>query len=174
MNKNVVKKIQLQEMHSCHQSIYQSFQQMDSREYDKQSHFFHGRYENIYVDKTKIAQLGVLLDHILMEAATYLDVKPALIKLGFWFNVMKPGDTTTRHCHDDLDEILSGVYYIHAPAQSGNLLIYTDETEIITPQDGMLLFFSPALDHEVLRNESSDIRLSIGFNACQIESQDSP
>lgn len=170
MNKNDIKKIQLQGMHSCHQSIYQSFQQMDPSEYHKQSHFFHDRYENIYIDQTKIAQLGVLLDHILMEAASYLCVKSSQLKIGFWFNAMKPGDMTTRHCHDDLDEILSGVYYIHAPAQSGKLVIYSDEPEIITPEEGMLLFFSPSLDHEVLRNESSDIRLSIGFNACTIES----
>jgi hypothetical protein len=160
--------IQLHGMHTYNEAIYHSFLQMNPDDYDKQSHFFHGRYENIYINEKKIPALAHLLDRIEQEVVRYLKVHAGQIKMGFWLNVMRPGDTTTRHCHDDLDEVLSGVYYIRVPEQSGNLIVYTPEPDEIQPQESMLVFFLPTLDHEVLRNASEDIRLSIGFNACLI------
>lgn len=159
----------LKDMHSLNDAIYHAFCAMNPVDYEKQSHLFNGRYENIYIAAEKIPPLGELIELIRTQAAEYLQLNPLQLKMGFWFNVMKPGDSTTRHCHDDLDELLSGVYYIRVPKQSGKLVLYAHELRQITPEEGMLLFFSPALEHEVLKNESSTIRLSIGFNACQQE-----
>lgn len=159
----------LTEMCSRNDAIYQAFRSITPAEYDKQTHLFNGRYENIYIKPGSIDQLEPLIELIKLKAADYLQLNSSQIRMGFWFNVMRPGDSTTRHCHDDLDELLSGVYYIRVPKQSGQIILYTQRPQKISPEEGMLLFFSPALEHEVLKNESSTIRLSIGFNICQIE-----
>ena len=156
----------LQDMSSVNAGILRAFQAMSPEEYNRQTHFFHGRYENIYIDDFRIPQLKILIDRIRGEIAKFLKVDIRHIKMGFWLNVMMPGDKTTRHCHDDLDEVLSGVYYVNVPAQSGNLILYAENELEIEPQENMLVFFSPAIEHEVLVNMSKEIRLSIGFNAC--------
>jgi hypothetical protein len=162
----VYRTLVLQDMASVNAGIFSAFQALSPEEYNRQTHFFHGRYENIYIDEIRIPQLKILIDRIKEEIAKYLKADIRQIKMGFWLNVMMPGHMTTRHCHDDLDEVLSGVYYVKVPAQSGNLILYAEDKIEVEPQENMLVFFSPAVEHEVLVNMSKDIRLSIGFNAC--------
>jgi uncharacterized protein (TIGR02466 family) len=89
---------------------------------------------------------------------------------GYWFNYMPPGATTTLHTHDDDDELLSCVYYVNVPENSGNLIIYetldnNKQKKIeIQSTTGDFIFFKPDIRHEVSRNNSSEFRLSIGFN----------
>ncbi len=162
------KKILLQDMASINSSILTAFQTMSPKDYDKQTHYFHGRYENIYINEERIPQLELLISKIKNEVSKYLNADNKQIKMGFWLNVMMPGQVTSRHCHDDLDEMVSGVYYIKVPDQSGKLILHSDKDIEIEPQESMLILFSPALDHQVLVNNSQDIRLSIGLNACLI------
>jgi ectoine hydroxylase-related dioxygenase (phytanoyl-CoA dioxygenase family) len=85
--------------------------------------------------------------------------------MGFWFNAMQPGDKTARHNHDEEDELLSCVYYITAPQQSGDLLLFDrEETLRVTPEAGKLVLFSPKLAHAVDENRSDQQRLSVAFN----------
>ena len=83
---------------------------------------------------------------------------------------MPPGSTTTLHSHGDYDELLSAVYYLQVPEDSGKLIIYSttknDNTEKIeiTPHAGEFIFFAPDIRHEVSRNNSDEHRLSIGIN----------
>ena len=83
---------------------------------------------------------------------------------------MPPGSSTLIHSHDDYDELLSAVYYVSVPANSGNLIIYNisesnDEEKIeIEPHAGEFIFFKPTIRHEVTKNLSSEHRLSIGIN----------
>jgi uncharacterized cupin superfamily protein len=85
--------------------------------------------------------------------------------MGFWFNAMQPGDKTARHNHDEEDELLSCVYYITAPQNSGDLLLFDqDETLRVTPEAGKLVLFSPKLAHAVEENRSDQQRLSVAFN----------
>ena len=84
---------------------------------------------------------------------------------GFWFNAMRPGDITTVHTHDDDDELLSCVYYISVPDNSGDLVITeNNEKLVLKPEAGSFVFLSPEILHEVSRNESNDSRLSMAFN----------
>ena len=154
----VYSKIFLQDMSSVNADILRAFLVMSPEDYNKQTHFFHGRYENIYIDDLQIPQLKILIDRIREEIAKFLKADIRQIKIGFWLNVMMPGDKTTRHCHDDLDEVLSGVYYVKVPAQSGNLVLYAEDKTEIEPRENMLVFFSPAIEHEVLVNKSNDLR----------------
>ena len=57
----------------------------------RKTHYFHGRYENIYVDQVESAELVGLLDESRRIAAGLIEVDPAELSVGFWFNLMQPG-----------------------------------------------------------------------------------
>jgi len=132
------------------------------------THLFHDRYENIYLNEKHIPELGPLIAEATQLAEEILHLKN--LRAGYWFNYMPPGATTTLHTHDDDDELLSGVYYVHVPQDSGNLIIHDDtdknnpETIELVPETGQFFFFMPDVRHEVSRNNSSEHRLSIGMN----------
>lgn len=129
----------------------------------KRSHLFNGRYENIYLTPEQIPQIRDLLDEACAHASHILGIND--LQAGCWFNYMPPDALTTIHSHDDDDELLSAVYYVSMPANSGNLIIHDgNNRHIITPQQGMFVFFAPDVVHEVSKNMSNQDRLSIGIN----------
>lgn len=144
----------------------------------RKTHLFEGRYENIYLNVQHIPVLQSLIDEAITLAEEILAEeiragrRPGInnLRAGYWFNYMPPGATTTLHTHDDDDELLSCVYYINVPENSGNLIIY-DDTDKTSPnkieiksRTGDFIFFKPNIRHEVTRNNSSEFRLSIAFN----------
>lgn len=129
------------------------------------SHFFHGRFENIYLPLERIPELQPLLEFAARAAGEILGAPGQNLRTGFWFNLMRPGDVTTRHTHDEDDELLSAVYYLSVPPASGDLILYPPAGPVrITPREGQLVLFSPSLAHEVGENRSTEMRLSIGMN----------
>lgn len=129
------------------------------------SHFFHGRFENVYISEEKIRGLQTILSHIKADAARILQVQVRELKLGFWFNLMQSGDVTLPHSHDDDDELLSGTYYLQVPSDSAALLIHHPQAlTIIEPVEGQYVFFHPAVEHEVTQHQAQMARISIGFN----------
>lgn len=131
----------------------------------RKSHFFAGRFENIYVAAEHIPHLQVILDSALGHAAQLLGTDRQFLQLGFWFNIMQAGDITLPHSHDDDDELLSGTYYLQAPPGSGMLVLQLPSgTKTIIAEAGRLVLFHPAVIHEVTRHESETPRISIGFN----------
>jgi len=112
-----------------------------------------------------IPALAPLLARAQAYAADITGIEPTRLRLGFWFNAMRPGEVTLPHTHDDDDEVLSAVYYLCAPAGSGDLILHADgDSTRLTPQPGMWVFFAPDCLHEVARNESNELRLSLGIN----------
>jgi len=129
------------------------------------THFFHGRYENIYISADNIRGLNTLLDFLRQQAAATLELKPQELKMGFWFNIMQEGDITTLHSHDDHDELLSGTYYLQMPENSGQLCIHFENALTrIEPVTGQYVLFHPAVAHEVTTHQSTTPRISLGFN----------
>lgn len=129
----------------------------------KRTHMFAGRYENIYIPQQRLPELAPVSRFALAVAAQILQRNP--LQHGFWFNEMPPGHSTTLHSHEELDELLSAVYYLQCPADSGRLILHDDEAQIIvTPRPGLLVLFPPDLPHEVELNESQQTRLSVAFN----------
>ena len=134
----------------------------------RKTHLFEGRYENIYLNEQHIPALKTLINEATGLAENILNVTN--LRAGYWFNYMPPGSTTTLHTHDDDDELLSCVYYINVPDNSGNLIIYDDEDNSgqkkieIQSRTGDFIFFKPDVRHEVTKNNSHEHRLSIGFN----------
>jgi hypothetical protein len=129
----------------------------------KRSHLFNGRYENIYLTSEQIPELGNLLVEARDHARRLLNIDD--LQAGSWFNFMPPGSVTSVHSHDDYDELMSAVYYVSVPQNSGKLIIHKDNQQhVITPQQGMFVFFAPDVVHEVSENMSSEDRLSIAIN----------
>lgn len=129
----------------------------------KRSHLFQGRYENIYIADKKIPEIKTLLNEAISLASESINCDS--LQAGIWFNHMPPGTVTEPHNHDVDDELLSGVYYICVPNNSGNLLVHdSGKTIEITPEEGMFVFFKPNTIHEVLENRSHEDRLSVGIN----------
>ena len=140
---------------------------MYSKEKDiKRTHYFNGRYENIYLNEQHIPQLKSLMQQAKKFASAILGIDNTnKIKQGYWFNAMPPESTTTLHTHDDDDELLSCVYYVHVPKNSGDLIIHHNKTQFkIQPEAGEFIFFKPDIPHEVSKNISAEHRLSIGIN----------
>jgi hypothetical protein len=145
--------------------IIDAYNMLHEEDWLRRSHFFDGRFENLYLDSERIPALGQILAQATMFAASILQLPEHKLKRGFWFNDMKPGHTTTKHDHDEDDELLSGVYYITVPENSGNLIIHDRHSQTeVTSKAGMFVFFAPQVMHSVSPNQSGEKRLSIGMN----------
>jgi len=143
--------------------LLEQYQIAQNAEGVRKTHYFDGRYENVYLDDAQIP----LLTQLKTDARSYAQdiLHSPIDKMGCWFNAMEPGQRTTLHSHDEDDERLSGVYYVYVPENSGKLIIHTAEAPIEhTPKAGQWVFFTPQTPHEVEQNNSDDFRLSIAFN----------
>ena len=102
-----------------------------------------------------------------------------------WKNINFPGSFNVKHNHPRSN--LSGVLWIKAPKDSGNIVFtspqffdkfqelysYNDEfklksnaymTYYFIPKEGNILIFPSSLEHEVKKNESNEDRISYSFN----------
>ena len=165
---NIYHKITSQNAGEQNASIEQGFLKHYQDTEIRKTHLFEGRYENIYLDEHHIPELKPLIEEAVAQAERLLEVNN--LRAGFWFNYMPPEATTTLHTHDDDDELLSAVYYVYVPENSGNLIIYDDskngnsEKIEISSRTGDFIFFKPDVRHEVSKNYSTEHRLSIGIN----------
>ncbi len=169
---------------SLHTTILHHFEELNEQlllglkrhiddEATRKTHLFFGRYENIYISADQIPQINDILNFVI-EVATQILKRPAdELKAGLWFNVMNPGDKTTLHRHDDDDELLSAVYYIKVPDNSGKLILGKEPAFTkLTPQEGLLALFPPGMPHEVTENLSSESRISLGINIGPLHSEE--
>ncbi len=145
--------------------ILEKFECLNDADFKEKTHLFNGRYENIYLDENKIPELSLIINTATENAANILNVDKEKLVYGFWLNLMNAGDTTTAHTHDDDDELLSCVYYIRVPENSGDLIITENKNKTeIKAEEGVFVFFSPSTLHEVSENKSKEVRLSVAFN----------
>lgn len=129
----------------------------------RRTHHFFGRFENTYIDAENLPEIAPVSAFVERNACELLGT--TALRHGFWFNEMQPGDKTSLHSHEELDERLSAVYYVTCPERSGRLILHDDEARIVvTPRPGLLVMFSPDLPHEVEPNTSDRMRLSVAFN----------
>jgi hypothetical protein len=144
--------------------IMQGYQPLRTQDLLRRSHFFGGRYENLYIERERIPAIARVLEQA--EACARAILQPAQpIRSGFWLNDMGPGQVTSEHDHDDYDEMLSGVYYVQVPENSGDLVIVDKYSRtVVQPREGMFVFFAPSVLHSVSMNNSKERRISIGMN----------
>lgn len=146
--------------------IMEAYLQLGEHDFLKRTHFFNGRYENLYLQRERITAIGNVLQQAEQYALNILqNFTGQKLRSGFWINDMGPGAVTTEHDHDEDDELLSGVYYVQVPPNSGELnIIDLYGHTLITPQAGMFVFFAPSVRHSVSMNNSGERRVSIGMN----------
>jgi uncharacterized protein (TIGR02466 family) len=113
-----------------------------------------------------------------------LSLKPVLGNM--WANINYPGCFNRPHIHPN--SLFSGVYWVKAPQNSGNFMIYDPRPGIqmampsrkegklpaelwrevhYEPKVGNCIMFPSWLWHEVKPNESNDTRISVSFNFLQ-------
>ena len=134
------------------------------------THHVHGRFENTYVPAELIPAAQPLFDWVLDQARQVLGRDD--LRYGFWFNEMAPGQRTSLHSHEEMDELLSAVYYIQVPPHSGRLVLWDGERDVrCEPEAGLLLLFPPQMPHEVEPNLGTATRLSVAFNFGPLEAE---
>ena len=94
-----------------------------------------------------------------------------------WVNLNDKGGYNKVHHHGMFS--LSGVMYLKCPKDSGRLLLKdprpavyfnnsliknAGEEIVITPEEGLIVFFPGFLEHSVEQNNSNQTRISISFN----------
>ncbi len=147
------------------QRIMTSYGLLRDADWLRRSHYFGGRYENLYLDHDHIPELKLVLQQATTYAAMLLGKAESSLKRGFWLNEMSPGQSTSKHDHDEDDELLSAVYYIHVPENSGRLIIHDKHSRTeVEPVPGMFVFFGPTVMHSVSANQSTENRLSMAMN----------
>ncbi len=145
--------------------LYDRFRELAACDRVRQTHHFGGRFENTYIDEADIPDMTALLAAVKQHAGQLLGRPADTLQAGFWFNAMESGQRTLPHHHDENDELLSAVYYIRVPANSGDLVLHAaDRAVTIQPQEGGLVMFAPDVLHEVTENRSAQLRLSVAFN----------
>ena len=103
-----------------------------------------------------------------------------------WANINPPGGSNRAHIHPN--SLWSGVYYVKAPQNSGQLKIEDPRSVALMsrprqkdvpkpdrllrehhyePKTGRLIMFPSWLNHCVDPNNSNDIRISVSFNFMQ-------
>jgi hypothetical protein len=145
--------------------ILNAYRALGDQDLLRRTHFFGGRYENLYLERTRIPEIDRVLAFAEDFARQILRRPAQALRCGFWLNDMGPGHVTTEHTHEEDDELLSGVYYVQVPPSSGELLILDRRMRtLVQPEAGMFVFFAPGVLHAVSENRSAETRLSIGMN----------
>mgnify|MGYP001275215696 CR=1 FL=1 len=114
--------------------------------------------------------------------AKHLSLKELQLS-NIWININGHKDYNIRHDHPGA--VLSGVYYVRVPENSGNIELYhpamqtvartwqdaileyqenNDQRWLYNVKDNMLLLFPGWLEHQVEPNLSNEERISISFN----------
>jgi hypothetical protein len=149
---------------ALNQKIIEAYFQLREQDFLRRTHFFGGRYENLYFARERIPAIACVLKQVESYAQNLLQHTNKL-RSGFWINDMGPGESTTEHDHDEGDELLSAVYYIQTPQDSGDLVIVDSHSRtLVPPQAGMFVFFAPSVTHSVSVNLSIKRRISMGVN----------
>lgn len=98
-----------------------------------------------------------------------------------WVNINYKNSFNIIHNHMPSDEegslfsILSGVYYLKCPEESGRIIFKSDRDyysrwfkgdfdDVVDVKEGELLIFPPHANHFVEPNHSDDTRVSLAFN----------
>jgi len=163
--KNLIHIFDCAECQSLNAGLAEAILKLPEETFNRRTHLFHGRYENLYVKSGKLPVMERILNEGLSKAAKILSRSKDDLKFGFWLNIMNKGDVTTLHRHDDNDELLSAVYYVQSDEGSAIFRLH-GQTEIreVEPVAGRFMFFDPALPHEVIEHLIDTPRISIGIN----------
>jgi len=120
--------------------ILTAFAALTEADFSRRTHFIGGRFENLYLDRDRIPKLETILDQAESRAQEILDWGAAPLRCAFWFNAQGLGQATSEHTHEELDELLSGIYYLSVPKHSGDLILQDGRLSTrITSEAGLFM-----------------------------------
>ena len=147
-------------------------------------------YENGYTNYTpgsNVLELNALeelknfIEVSVNEVHRKLNLENQVYLINSWFSVNRKHSMHERHNH--LPAVWSGVYYVQATNNDGNITFFNDhlksnwpycKTDInnpltrqiftIQPETGLLLIFPSFLEHQVHLNNTDNDRISLSFN----------
>jgi len=139
----------------------------------------HGLQSHEILNGSESSAIQDLCKRLKKAAGEYIINKPLLqkirnqkkgnIELSGWSVVLKKGGHQKRHIHPE--SIVSGVIYIRIPKESadankkeGNLVFPSNNMKMVTPKEGMAVFFPSYLPHETVPINSDEERICIAFN----------
>ncbi len=152
-------------------------------------HPSHSFSEDRFVSVDEVPSMRVVLE-LFVSACNAIarernwDTREKKVSLrNFWIHATPPGDLTQFHNHKP--DLLSGVYYVDKPEDSGDLIfvdvnpyheyspsVLPGTTDPITRPEmtfeavaGTMLIFPAWLPHKAPKNNSTRRRVSISFNA---------
>ena len=155
----------------------------------------HTYSEDRFVALEQAPTMGVVLEQFIdacrriIEGLKWDVSGKELVLTSFWAHPTWPGERTDAHRH--IPALLSGVYYVDVPPESGNIVFIDDNPHAayqpplfpgaenylggrsleIDAKEGTMLIFPSWLDHKVLRNRSDRRRMSLSFNASLVDSR---
>jgi uncharacterized protein (TIGR02466 family) len=130
-----------------------------------------GRYEDTKFPMNK--EFEKILNYI-QDQFKYLH-KKNLKLTSFWSHIHEKNMSTLTHNHIETEDYegtkyLSGVYYVQVPEKSGHFVLHYPFNEYVTrqfavmPKASEFFLFSSAMNHDVTRNLSNELRISVSFN----------
>lgn len=146
-----------------------------------------GGYQSQNIFRNQFEEIDILLNeiekHVQIYGKNVLRLKKAPAVNNLWVNINGYKDHNRSHVHPK--SIISGVFYIKVPENSGNLMfenanspsryLNPEDVEIyneanstswqIIPKENTLILFPSWTIHEVLPNLNKKERISIAFNA---------
>ncbi len=141
------------------------------------------RYTNAGGYQGHCFNYGPLNDAIKRNIPQYEDPELGDVYISTWVNINNRGAYNRRHTHADGINLLSGVYYVTVPENSGNIVFhdprpirlqsfadmrYYGQDKLhnykIKAEEDKLLLFPCWLEHEVEPNNTDEDRISISFN----------
>lgn len=140
---------------------------------------------DLFLPVPELCELTSIVTHLMRSLAKQINLKDVhnLYLGNFWININKNSNTNIPHSHPE--SVLTAVYYVKVPENSGNIKFFTpinnyDEhfkdfmiekyneynstTYSFVPKKGKLVFFPSWLMHEVEPNKTDSDRISIAFN----------
>ena len=139
------------------------------------SHKINGRWENQYLDYQFVPEIKYIFQKACQFGKDFISdslIVPnkslGLDRDEFWFNIAKPGESTGWHDHKE-GAVLSGVYYLNIPKESGDIQFRFKENNqwdyyTIKSKNNKLILFNSNIEHSVTKNRSNKARISLAFN----------
>lgn len=98
-----------------------------------------------------------------------------------WVNINTKGNWNDMHNHCDSNVVLSGIYYVKVPDNSGGVRFYDPRRNSsklyhqyyedgkgnylrLIPKENLMIFFPPWLEHLVEPSQVEEERVSVAFN----------
>jgi len=168
-------------------TVYLKYCNLNLDEIKKECYNHRNKNESVYKSNVGGYQgSNFVYDNLAKEIISSIPVlenKPIKdVEIDMWVNINKSSNYNFMHNHAPYNgAILSGVYYVKCPKNSGNINFFDpryfvtnaldmqyynngDTYWFFEPKENLMLMFPSWLHHSVDQNQSDEDRISIAFN----------